>query len=120
MIAVAAIVVTYAWVITFTSTTTTQAGARIKFDSATIVASTKNVTIYVRNWGEGNVVVDKVYINGQDFTSYTDIGSGKTIAKDGVLLIKTTSFTYSLTSSTTYTLKVSGPATYWQESVTAS
>lgn len=120
VIAVAAIVVTYAWVITFTSTTTTQAGARIKFDSATIVASTKNVTIYVRNWGEGNVVVDKVYINGQDFTSYTDIGSGKTIAKDGVLLIKTTSFTYSLTSSTTYTLKVSGPATYWQESVTAS
>jgi len=120
VIAVAAIVVTYAWVIAFTSTTTTQAGARIKFDSATIVASTKNVTIYVRNWGEGNVVVDKVYINGQDFTSYTDLGSGKTIAKDAVLLIKTTSFSYSFVSGTSYTVKVSGPATYWQEPVTAS
>jgi flagellin-like protein len=122
VIAVAAIVVTYAWVITFTTTTTTQAGARIKFDTARIVASTKNVTIYVRNWGDGSVVVDKVYIDGQDFTSYTDVGSGKTIAKDGVLLIKTTNLShpFSFVLGSTYVVKVSCPATYWQESVTAS
>jgi len=122
VIAVAAVIVTYAWVITFTTSTTTQAGARIKFDMVKIDSATKNVTIYVRNWGDGNVVVDKVYIDGQDFTSYTDLSSGKTISKDAILLIKTTNLSHPLSFSagSTYKVKVSGPATYWEEPIKAS
>ena len=51
VIAVAAVIVTYAWVMTFTGTQTTTAGKMIKFDSAVINANSEIVTVYVRNWG---------------------------------------------------------------------
>jgi len=122
VIAVAAVIVTYAWVMTFTTTTTTTAGARIKFDMAKIDSATKNVTIYVRNWGDDKVRVDKVYIEGQDFTGYTDLGTGKDIAKGNVLTITTTNLSHpiSFSAGSTYKVKVSGPTTYWEELVKAS
>jgi len=122
VIAVAAVIVTYAWVMTFTTSTTTQAGARIKFDTVNINSATKNVTIYVRNWGDEKVHVDKVYIDGQDFTSYTDLGTGKDIAKGSLLTIITTNLShpFSFSAGSTYKVKVAGPTTYWEESVKAS
>jgi flagellin-like protein len=79
VIAVAAIVVTYAWVITFTGSTTGQAGVILNKDAVNWQAS--NVTIYVRNSGISDAVIDSVYIG----TSYEN-------------LVKQTSVTYDLPS----------------------
>lgn len=122
VIAVAAVIVTYAWVMTFTSSTTSQAGARIKFDTVRIDAATNNVTMYVRNWGDEKVLVDKVYIESQDFTGYTDLGSGKEIIKGGLLTITLTNLNHPMdfSAGTNYKVKVSGPATYWEEPIKAT
>jgi len=122
VIAVAAIVVTYAWIMTYMAGTTGQAGSRIKFDSVKIDAATNNVTIYVRNWGTENVVVDKVYIDGNDFTGYTNLTSPETISVDQVLLIITNSAPtgFDFTAESWYKVKVAGPAVFWEESVKAT
>jgi len=121
VIAVAAVIVTYAWVMTFTTSTTSTAGARIKFDMVSINSGSDNVTIYVRNWGDEKVTVDKVYIEGQDFTGYTDLGTGKDILKGALLTIYTTNagFSIDFQQGSTYKVKVSGPSTYWEEPIKA-
>jgi flagellin-like protein len=62
VIAVAAIVVTYAWVMTYMSSAGQQAGVMLKKD-ALCLWQTGNVTIYVRNIGTSDAEIDKVYIN---------------------------------------------------------
>lgn len=64
VIAVAAIVVTYAWVITFTGSTTGQAGVLLDKDNVSWGGSnsTKYIVIYVRNKGISDAEIDKVYI----------------------------------------------------------
>lgn len=122
VIAVSAIVITYAWVTTFLTGTTTQVGQTIKFDSVHIGATGNNVTIYVRNWGTEDTNVDKVYIDGQDFTSYTNLTSSTLIRAGGVLMIKTTtdpSASFNFVAGSTYKVKVTGPNVSWEESVVA-
>ncbi len=123
VIAVAAIVVTYAWVMVYMANTTNQAGARMNFDTATIDTATKNVTITVRNQGTDDVIIDKVYIEGKDFTIYTSLTSPTSIPKDRTLLITTIiapSVQFTFTSGAWYEVKVAGPATYWKEPVKAT
>jgi len=66
VIAVAAVIVTYAWVITFTETTTGNAGALLKHENVRFyesgTPSAKYVEIVVRNTGTGDAQVDTVYI----------------------------------------------------------
>jgi flagellin-like protein len=63
VIAVAAIVVTYAWVITFTGSTTGQAGVFLDKDNVSWGSgSPKNITIYVRNKGISDAEINAVYI----------------------------------------------------------
>ncbi|MEM2972212.1 MAG: archaellin/type IV pilin N-terminal domain-containing protein [Candidatus Bathyarchaeia archaeon] len=69
VIAVAAIVVTYAWIMTYMTSAGTQAGTWIRIDSATINATTDMVTIYVRNTGTEPATIDAVYIEGTDVTT---------------------------------------------------
>jgi flagellin-like protein len=122
VIAVAAIVVTYAWVMTYMTSAGTQAGTRIKFDSASINATSGEVTIYVRNWGTEPAVVDMVYIDGTNVTGYVTTPTlPKTIPVDQVQLIKVDGEAagLSFTAGASYKVKVAGPATYCEESVKA-
>ncbi len=121
VIAVGAVVVTYAWVITFTGTQTTTAGKMIKFDSASINAASDNVTIYVRNWGTEHVTIDTVYIDGANYTRFADQTWPMPIPIDGV--VKATLSGGGLPDfrqGSTYRVKVTGPGVSWEESVKAS
>lgn len=122
VIAVAAIVVTYAWVMTYVTSAGVQAGTKIKFDSISVNATSDEVTIYVRNWGTEPAVVNKVYIQGEDVTDAVTITLPQTIPVDDVILIKVdgTKISLDFMESTWYTIKVAGPATYWQEQVRAT
>ncbi|MEM3673167.1 MAG: archaellin/type IV pilin N-terminal domain-containing protein [Candidatus Bathyarchaeia archaeon] len=123
VIAVAAIAVTYAWVMTYMSGAGQQAGTRIRFDSISINAASDEVTLYVRNWGTEPAVVDIVYINGANVTgAVTTEALPQTIPVDGVLLIKVngTAAGIDFIANTWYTIKVAGPATYCQEQAKAA
>lgn len=63
VIAVAAVIVTYAWVMTFTGSTTENAGALLKQENVRFYTSgsTDYVEIIVRNSGTGDAQVDTVY-----------------------------------------------------------
>jgi flagellin-like protein len=82
VIAVAAIVVTYAWVMTYMGSAGTQAGVMLKQDSDCLW-KTGNVTIYVRNIGTSDAEIDKVYINSAPQSSVTYTPSSKIVNKDG-------------------------------------
>ena len=63
VIAVAAIVVTYAWVITFTGSTTGQAGVLLYKDNVYWNSTgTETIVIYVRNQGTSDAEINAVYI----------------------------------------------------------
>ena len=117
VIAVGAVVITYAWMTTYMGSTTKQAGAMLRFDAVTIDAEEDDVMIYVRNKGTGSVVVDKVFIDNKDFTTCTNLTSPTTILSGDVLLIKATNTTttFDFQVETTYKVKVSGPETFWEE-----
>ena len=84
VIAVAAIVVTYAWVMTYMTSAGTQAGVMLKKDSEFCLWKPGNVTIYIRNIGTSDAEIDKVYINSvpQASASVTYTPS-KIVSKDG-------------------------------------
>jgi len=119
VIAVAAVIVTYAWVMTFTTTQTSAAGKMIKFDSAVIDVASGNVTIYVRNTGTEVVSVDKVYINGIEYSS-SDLPA--TLATSGSTATARIRLDPGLTFSagTYYKVKVAGPGVFWEENVKAT
>ena len=68
VIAVAAVIVTYAWVMTFTGSTTSQAGAVLTVDNVRFhtVSSTDYVEIILRNSGTGDAKVESVYAGTSD------------------------------------------------------
>jgi len=123
VIAVAAIVVTYAWIMIYMRGAGHQAGTRIKFDSISINATSNEVTIYVRNWGTEPAVIDMVYIEGKNVTEYvTTPKLPQTIPVDQVLLIRVngTAAGLDFNAGSWYRVKVAGPATYWEESAKAT
>lgn len=127
VIAVAAVIVTYAWVMTFTATQTERAGKMIEFDSAVINATSDNVTVYVRNSGTEQVTLDKVYIDGVDYTQSVDSPTGfktagHSLAAEGVVKItlNVTDAGLDFTAGSTYKVKVAGPGVSWEESVKAA
>ena len=62
VIAVAAVIVTYAWVMTFTASQTGQAGVFLKKDSVAWNSTASTITVYVRNTGTADGQIDAVYI----------------------------------------------------------
>ncbi len=121
VIAVAAVIVTYAWVMTFTTTQTTTAGKMIKFDSAVINSVTDNAVIYVRNTGTEVVTIDKIYVDGVDYTSYAD-GLPATITTTGTATVTLDGGAAGLNfaAGTNYKMKVTGPGVFWEENIKAS
>jgi flagellin-like protein len=63
VIAVAAVIVTYAWVMTFTGSTTSQAGAILKLDNVRFYTQggDDRIDIVVRNTGTADATIDLVY-----------------------------------------------------------
>ena len=104
VIAVAAVIVTYAWVMTFTSSQTGQAGVFLKKDAGCLW-KTGNVTVYVRNTGTSDAEIDIVYINEAPQTTVTYDPSSKIVAKDGGLI--TIMITFSWTPNTEYRFQIS-------------
>jgi flagellin-like protein len=104
VIAVAAIVVTYAWVMTYMTSTTTQAGVMLKKD-ADCLWKTGNVTIYIRNIGTSDAEIDKVYINSAPQTSVTYTPPSKIVNKDGGTI--TIVVTYNWQADTEYHFQIS-------------
>jgi flagellin-like protein len=104
VIAVAAIVVTYAWVMTYMTSAGQQAGVMLKKD-ADCLWKTGNVTIYVRNIGTSDAEIDKVYINSVSQTSVTYTPSSKIVSKDGGTITIVVNFNWQ--SNTEYRFQIS-------------
>ena len=122
VIAVAAVIVTYAWVMTFTATQTTTAGKMIDFDSAHIDAASDVVTVYVRNEGTEVVTIDKIYIDGISYTTGVT-GLPSTLSVNGdpaTVTLNGTANGLDFIVRNSYKVKVTGPGVFWEESVTAS
>ncbi|MBS7621160.1 hypothetical protein KEJ32_03475 [Candidatus Bathyarchaeota archaeon] len=121
VIAVAAIVVTYAWIMIYMHGAAQQAGTRIKFDLVSINATSDEVTIYVRNWGTEPAVVDKVYIEGVDVTQHVTPELPETISIGQVLSLRVNGSAAGLDfiPGSWYKVKVAGPAASYEESAKA-
>ena len=121
VIAVAAVIVTYAWVMTFTATQTTTAGKMIDFDSAHINATSDIVTVYVRNEGTETVTIDKIYIDGISYTTSVT-GLPSTLSTQGLatVTLNGTANGLDFIVRNSYKVKVTGPGVSWEESVKAS
>ncbi|MEM1565491.1 MAG: archaellin/type IV pilin N-terminal domain-containing protein [Candidatus Bathyarchaeia archaeon] len=72
VIAVAAIVVTYAWIMTYMSSAGHQAGVQLTLDTVSWPNNT-TIKLYIRNVGTSDAVIDAVYI-GTSATNLTQVG----------------------------------------------
>jgi flagellin-like protein len=86
VIAVAAIVVTYAWIMTYVSGVTPQAGVRlypenVRFYGSPATSARNRTDFTIQNTGKTNTEVVRIYMGNSsgnliDITSFTNIGSG--------------------------------------------
>jgi len=125
VIAVAAAVITFSWVIIFTTRQSATAGKIIKYDSAFVNATSGMVTAYVRNWGTEDVTLDRVYINAVDYTRHVILPpdfptSGTPLSVDAVveIIVNGTAAGLDFIPGNTYKVKVAGPGVEWQEIAT--
>ena len=109
VIAVAAVIVTYAWVITFTGSTTSQAGALLGVENTRFYNSSGlKVDITIRNSGTGPAQVAEVYqgtsaSSMQTVSSVTYDPTSQIISEGESIKI---TFDISWTSGTRYYFKV--------------
>ena len=109
VIAVAAIVVTYAWVMTYMGSQTSQAGVLLSRDNVEWVTGGSQIKLYVRNTGTSDATIGAVYVG----TSATNLANatiasmnptnGVAAANGGVIQL---TVTYTWTSGTTYYFRV--------------
>ena len=105
VIAVAAIVVTYAWVMTYMSSATSQAGVLLNKDAVSWPNST-TIIVYVRNTGTSDATIDAVYIGTSptNLTSVTYTPLNGVIAANGGTL--TINITQPWSSGTVYYFRI--------------
>jgi flagellin-like protein len=118
VIAVAAIVVTYAWVMTYVGSTTSQAGIFLSKDNVNWPSG--KISITVRNTGTADATIDKVYVGTSgNLTLQTGVGYSSTpptVSKNGGTIVITV--TYPWSSKTTYYFTIApvvGNALVFQE-----
>jgi len=109
VIAVAAIVVTYAWIMTYMGSTTGQAGVLLSKDAVSWPANT-TIIVYVRNTGTEDAVIDAVYIgisttNLIKQTPNYEPSSGLVTANGGTIKINIT-YSDGWITKTTYYFKI--------------
>jgi len=105
VIAVAAIVVTYAWIMTYMSSAGHQAGVQLTLDTVSWQDGT-TIKLYIRNVGTSDAIIDKVYM-GESSTNLAPVNhdaANALVPADGGTLTITISHNY--TSGTTYYFKV--------------
>jgi flagellin-like protein len=99
VIAVAAIVVTYAWIMTYMGGLGQQAGVMLKKENVRfygIPDAAKNLTDFtVGNTGKSNTQILRIYIGNSsgnliDLTSFSDIGTGKLLNGESATTIHVT------------------------------
>jgi len=110
VIAVAAVIVTYAWVMTFTGSTTGQAGAVLTVENVRFYNSggTDRVEIVIRNSGTNDATVAEVYRGTsssdlQQQSSVTYDPSSRLVSEGSSIKI---TFNYNWASGTRYYFKV--------------
>ncbi len=111
VIAVAAVIVTYAWVMTFTTSTTSQAGALLSEANTRFynITATKYISITLLNSGTADAKMTKVYIGTEaqnlvDVTSTVDFTPDTNIIKANGGSINAT-WSYTWTSGQRYYFK---------------
>lgn len=107
VIAVAAIVVTYAWIMTYMSSATGQAGVLLKKDA--VNWQTGKIVVYVRNTGTSDATIDAAYIgtSSANLTLQTGVTyepTSKIVLQNGGTI--TITVTYSWTSKTMYYFRI--------------
>ena len=110
VIAVSAVIVTYAWVMTFTSSTTNNAGAILGIENVRFYTqgSTDRIEIVIRNSGTGSAQVAEIYqglssSNLQQVTTVTYDPSSRLISEGESIKI---TFNQNWVSGTRYYFKV--------------
>jgi len=89
VIAIAAIIVTYAWITTYMGTTTTHAGVMIEIENVYWDTTNNKTIFYVKNTGTSDAKIVRLYMGDtsqsllQVDASYTNIGSGISIPAGG-------------------------------------
>jgi len=88
VIAIAAIIVTYAWITTYMSGATQQAGVMLDVENVYWDSDAKTTTIYVKNTGTSDAKIVRLWMgntsdNLVDVTGNTDIGSGIVVPAGG-------------------------------------
>ena len=106
VIAVAAVIVTYAWVMTFTGSTTSQAGAVLSVENVRF--HTGYVEVILRNSGTSDAKVESVYAGTSD--SALILQSGVSYSPSSQIVVAGSSLnvtiTYSWTDGTRYYFKM--------------
>jgi FlaG/FlaF family flagellin (archaellin) len=105
LLAVAAGVVVYAYVMGWIGGTTqnpTRTG-QMQFDSLSAKAATNNIQMYIRNVGGTNLTISKIYVEGFDAANQTAITTGTTL---GVQNVDFVNVTYTMTKNYFYEVAV--------------
>ena len=105
LLAVAAGVVVYAYVMGWIGGTTqnpTRTG-QMQFDSLSAKAATNNIQMYIRNVGGTNLTISKIYVEGIDTANQTANTTGTTL---GVQNVDFVNVTYTMTKSYFYEVAV--------------
>jgi flagellin-like protein len=111
VIAVAAIAVTYAWIMMFMNNATNQAGINLQKDAVNWQAGPpEKILVYVRNSGVSDATIDAVYVGTSNTnlvlqTSVTYDPPSKVVSKEGGTTV-TIIFEYNWTSQTTYYFRI--------------
>lgn len=96
VIAVAAVVVTYAWFMTYTSSTSGHAGVLLKKDAVNWQSG--KIEIYIRNTGTSDATIVAVYIgessSNQTSATFTPSGSSALVPRDGGTLQLTVNYNW--------------------------
>jgi len=106
LLAVAAGVVVYAYVMGWIGGTTGEAGqyGELSLDSVIANSTTRFITAYVRNIGGKSVTPDKAYVNDYNVTSMTS--NPATIAPSAVANVTINATTPGLTKNVNYAVKI--------------
>jgi len=92
VIAVAAIVVTYAWIMTYMSSAGEQAGVMLGIENVNWNSTAGTTTIVVKNTGTSDAKIVRLYMgttqdNLIDLTASTNIGTGKILNVNSITTI---------------------------------
>ena len=107
VIAVAAIVVTYAWITTYMGTTTDQAGF-IPYKANVAFSGTDTITIDIGNSGTSNGKIVAIYIgtSASNLTEATSISPSLSATTIGASSVESFDVTHTWSASTTYYFRV--------------